>query len=153
MAVRSNPDVDPAKSNVDNLSPDNNFILPHIQRYSEEPNNNNNEKKKKRRITFAVNEEEAEASTQKDISTVKLPFQEDVNIGGENAFPRRLGTTANGKAHLIGPKNKLDILSDYGKAVKGGLITYDQYMKNLSSLSLHKVTLSNSVERHFHIVR
>ena len=143
MAMRSK-DVDPAKQNPNNLSPDTTFILPHIQRYNEDA-----EIKKKRRITFSDDDEFP--SPQREIATVRLPLRDDDRV--ENGFPRRSTTTANGKAHLIGPKNKLEILSDYGKAMKGGLITYEQYMKNLSSLSLHKITLANSVERHFHIVR
>ena len=87
-------------------------------------------------------------------STVQLPGNiEDDSAPSFNGFPRRATTTANGKAHLIGPTNKMDIIADYSKALQSGLISYNEYIKKLSVLSLHKVPIGNSIQRHFHLIR
>ncbi|CAK8683347.1 unnamed protein product [Clavelina lepadiformis] len=87
-------------------------------------------------------------------ATVQLPSRRDKeSISISNSFPRRATTTANGKAHLIGPMNKMEMIADYSKALQSGVISYNEYMKKLSVLSLHRVTLPNSAQRQFHIIR
>jgi len=87
-------------------------------------------------------------------ATVQLPTSlKEESFKTSNGFPRRATTTATGKSHLIGPMNKMDIIADYSKALQNGLISYNEYMKKLSVLSLHKVALGKSAQRHFQLVR
>ena len=103
---------------------------------------------KRRRGVVTMNESRAKAST------VQLPNTiDDDSSRNFSGFPRRATTTATGKAHLIGPMNKMDIIADYSKALQNGLISYNEYMKKLSVLSLHKVPLGKSAQRQFHLVR
>lgn len=64
-----------------------------------------------------------------------------------------LKTTATGKSHLIGPMNKMDMIVEYSKLLQSKIINYDQYIKKLSILSLHKIDLGNNGLRQYHIVR
>ncbi|XP_039259562.2 uncharacterized protein LOC120336021 [Styela clava] len=61
--------------------------------------------------------------------------------------------TPTGKAHLIGPMNKMDMIVEYSKLLQNKVINYEQYVNKLSKLSLHKIDLGNSGLRHYHIVR
>lgn len=93
--------------------------------------------------------------SKRNANTVQLPTasSDEQNPGLTNGFPRRATTTATGKSHLIGPMNKLDMIAYYSRAMQERLITYDEFIKKLSVLSLHKVAMPNSSLRHFQIVR
>ena len=124
------------------------FILPRIGLKRDEYDYEENAIYKRRKGIVTVGESRAKAAT------VQLPpGMEDDNFRNFNGFPRRATTTATGKSHLVGPMNKMDIIADYSKALQNGLISYNEYMKKLSVLSLHKVPLGKSMQRHFHLVR
>nr|XP_026693600.1 uncharacterized protein LOC108950144 isoform X2 [Ciona intestinalis] len=100
-------------------------------------------------------EDKAETQQRRTAATVQFPARRSDNrqIEITNGFPRRATTTANGKSHLIGPMNKMDMIAGYSRAMQGGMMTYDEYIRKLSVLSLHKVTTTNGTNRHFQIVR
>lgn len=92
-------------------------------------------------------------ASKRNATTVQFPTRGAKEQGGMGGFPRRATTTATGKSHLVGPMNKMDMIAYYSKAMQDRMITYDEYIKKLSVLSLHKVTLPDSSMRHFQIVR
>ncbi|XP_026693595.2 uncharacterized protein LOC108950144 isoform X2 [Ciona intestinalis] len=100
-------------------------------------------------------DDKGETQQRRTAATVQFPARRSDNrqIEITNGFPRRATTTANGKSHLIGPMNKMDMIAGYSRAMQGGMMTYDEYIRKLSVLSLHKVTTTNGTNRHFQIVR
>ena len=124
------------------------FVLPRIGLKRDEFDFEENNIHKRRKGVVTMGESRTKATT------VQLPTTtEEDSFRSFNGFPRRATTTATGKAHLIGPMNKMDIIADYSKALQNGLISYNEYMKKLSVLSLHKVPLGKNVQRHFQLVR
>ena len=122
------------------------FVLPRIGIKRDE-NGDDGSIHKRRKGVATVDE------NRNKTSTVQLPSSAEDDFHNFNGFPRRVTTTATGKAHLIGPMNKMNMIADYSRALKNGHITYNEYMKKLSVLSLHKVPMGNSVQRQFHLIR
>lgn len=122
----------------------------------------------------AVSEEQRQMNMQPDIEDDGLPQWSKAKLDKElssktyksrpkparyqnNAtkLPRGVKQQPNttGKSRLIGPMNKMDMIAEYSKMLQNRTINYDQYIKKISKLSLHKVDLENSGMRHFHVVR